>query len=138
MRIARLRKTDWSEADQSAEKVGWETTNRLRRRGTGWAADSFLWQGRCPFQRKDRVLPVFDEGDGRVMVEPLATVVHVRRYKVRGRTHAIVYIEFREARRRSLQRFAKQLGHGAERTLKRGGLVRDAEFANAVRHICEK
>jgi hypothetical protein len=135
LRIVKLKTISWSDIDDEESERGRKVVDKLRHHEKHWTTEEFSWRGKCSIQRHERVLQLHEEDDGRVMVSPLATALHIRQYKVQGRDRAIVYLERRTGRRQSFEALAKRLGHSSERKLNKGGIVRDEAFASLLRSI---
>lgn len=69
------------------------------------------------------VVQVLTENDGRRMISPPGTVVHTRVWRRAGTIFTFVYVELPKKRRIGLERLARQIGAGAEKRLRRGGVV---------------
>jgi hypothetical protein len=130
--LAQLRLEDWSERDQQLHDNGLSVAKKLRQHPRRWEMDDFRYVGKCPFVRHDVVIQVTDEGNGKVLVSPPGNVLHVLSGQREGSSKvSFVYLERPIRRRRQVKSLASALG-STQKQLRRGGLVRDWAFAQAL------
>jgi hypothetical protein len=130
--LAQLHLGDWSESEQSLHDAGLPIARKRREHPRTFQLDSFINTGRCPYQRGDVVIQVTDEGGGNVFVAPPGNVLHTRSGREAKANKTSVFVERPVRRRRTVKTLAKSLGHGALKRLRRGGIIRDAAFAQAL------
>jgi len=130
--LAQLKPTNWSEREQGLHETGLSEAKKHRRHSRSWIIDDFSWDGKCPFQKDDKVLQATDEGGGNVFITAPGRVIHVTpKERVGNRLVSFVFLERPDLRRRRIQNLARVIGCEV-RKLKRGGLVRDRSFAQAL------
>lgn len=123
---------DWSKRDQALHDAAEVVAKKRREHPRSYELDSFRWTGKCPFKRGDVVIQITDEGSaGRLMAAP-GNVLHVRTRSKKSRLMSFVYVERPARRRRQTKTVARKLGRGAVKQLRRGGLVRNAAFREAL------
>jgi hypothetical protein len=130
--LAQLQLEDWSERDQALHDNALPVAAKRRQHPRSFELDSFRWSGKCRYLRGDVVVQVTDEGSGSVLVSPPGNVLHVRTRRDGTRQVSFVYLELPARRRRPVKGLARVLGRGALKRLRRGGLIRDASFAQAL------
>jgi len=130
--LQQLKLGDLSERDQALRAAGLPVAEKRRQHPRSFELESFLYSGKCPYQRGDVVVQVTDEGDGKVLVTPPGNVLHVRSRRDGSRQVSFVYLECPARRRRSVQALGRALGRGAQKRLRRSGEIRDAAFAQAL------
>ena len=130
--LAQLVLRDWSESDQQIHDRGYERASKLRKHPRSFELDSFQWHAKCPYQRNDKVIQVVNEGGGRVLVSPPGNVRYTLTRRSANRKRSFVYIERPVRRRRPLKSLASAIGHGSLKRLRKGGIVRDAAFAQKL------
>jgi hypothetical protein len=130
--LAQLTLTEFSERDQALHDAALPVAKKRRQHPRSHELESFLWTGTCPYQRGDVVIQVTDEGGGRFLVTPPGNVLHVRTRKDGNRQVSFVYLERPARRRRSPETLARALGQDAMKRLRRGGMVRNAAFAQSL------
>ena len=130
--LAQLTLGEWSERDQALHDAAMVVARKRREHPRSYELESFRWPGKCPHQRGDVVIQVTDEGGGNVLVTPPGNVLHVRTRQGGHRQVSFVYLERPARRRRPVKTLARTLGRGALKRLRRGGIIRDAAFAQAL------
>jgi hypothetical protein len=128
--LSQLRLVTWSERDQALHDAALPVAAKRRQHPRSHTLDSFRVSGKCTVVRGDVVIQVTNEG-GRRLVSPPGNVLHVRTRREGNRQVSVVYLEVPNRRRRLAETLARALGEAPER-LKRGGVVRDAMFAQAL------
>jgi hypothetical protein len=123
IRVVHLSPTTFSAKDEKEAQVGKEIANRRREHPRSWKSDHFKWIGLCRIDARDRILMVNREENGRQLVDTIATVRYVRRYKTKRGNAAIVFYEHPHRRRQGLHSVASELGRGALKRLRRGGVL---------------
>lgn len=87
--------------------------------------DNFCWEGRCLFQKADRVIMVTEESNGQSFVTSPGKVVHIRPYTHHGKTRHWVYLDIpKDQRRRNVTSVSRQLGRNGRKLIATQGLVR--------------
>lgn len=132
VRLAQLKKVDWSDHDQAYYEAGLQVAKRRQKHPRSHELDSFRNSGKCPYQRGDVVIQVVDEGGGKFLVSPPGNVLHTRTRHAGNRTVSFVYLELPVRRRRPVQALAKSLGPGAQKQLRRNGQIRNEAFAREL------
>ena len=129
--LAQLKPIDWPERDLERYESGLVVAKQRRQHSRSFELDSFRWSGQCNYRRRDVVIQVTDEGNGKVLVSPPGNVLNVRppRNGIGGAT--FVYLEQPVTRRRQVKSLALALGC-AEQRLRRSGLIRDPSLAKAL------
>ena len=130
--LVQLTLGDWSGRDQALHDAALPVAKKRRHHPRSYELESFRWSGKCPYQRGDVVIQVTDECGGSFLVTPPGNVLHVRTRKDGNRQVSFVYLERPSRRRRPLKALALSLGPGALKSLRRGGIIRDAAFAQAL------
>jgi hypothetical protein len=123
IRVVHLSPVTFSDKDEEEAQVGKEIANRRREHPRSWKSDHFKWTGVCSINARDRILMINREENGRQMVDTIATVRYVRRYRTKRGNAAIVFYEHPHRRRRQLHAVASELGRGALKRLRRGGIM---------------
>lgn len=133
LRVAQLQVEEWTEAHQKTHDAGLsEAKHRRKRRGTD--VDSYRLTGSRLPSLFDDVIQITDEGDGSPLVSPPGKVIYLRKHRAGTRPCTFVYLEVPAGTRRTrLDALAKRLGRRAKKLLAKDGLVRNADFAEAVR-----
>ena len=121
IRVVMLTRNTLTEQEAAEAKAGAGVARTRRQHPRTWINDYFTWTGRCAMQPRDRILVITREADGRSLVDPIASVTHVRRYRTTRGDGAIVYFEHPDRRRRTLKAIALKLGRGALSRLRREG-----------------
>jgi hypothetical protein len=130
--LAQLQLEERSERDQSLHDAGLVIAKKRRAHTRSFELDSFRFSGRCNYQRGDVVIQVTDEGGGSFLASPPGNVLYVRTRNEGNRKISFVYLECPTRRRRSIKALAKTLGPGVLKSLRREGIVRNAEFAQKL------
>jgi len=130
--LAKLHLEDWSERDQALHDAALVVAKKRREHPRSFELESFRCTGKCAYRRGDVVVQVTGEGGGSVLVTPPGNVLHVRTRRDGRRQVSFVYLERPARRRRPVKTLARALGRGAQKRLRRDGLVRDAAFAQAL------
>ena len=108
--LAQLRLIEWSDRDQALHDAGLVVARKRREHPRTFKPTSFRVAGQCRDKPGDVVIEVTDEGAGKVLVSPLANVLHIRRRQdAKGRV-AFVYLEHASRPRRDVRKLASQLG----------------------------
>lgn len=115
--LVSLISTEWKDIDYQQEEAGWLHAERALTDSRGSAIDTFAWSGPGfldKVRRGERVLMSTREKQ-KVLVSPPGRVLDIRRYRVKSRRKAIVYVEVpKDKRRRELKSFLKSLGPAAK------------------------
>lgn len=130
--LAQLHLEHWSERDQAMHDAALVVARKRREHPRSFELESFRYTGKCPYHRDDVVIQVTDEGDGSVLVTPPGNVRHVRTRHDGKRQVSFIYLERPARRRRPVKTLARSLGRGASKRLRRGGLIRNAAFAQSL------
>ena len=133
--LAQLELEVWPERDQVLHDEALVVAKKRREHPRSYELDSFRNPGKCRYQPGDVVVQVTDEGEGSFLVAPPGNVLHVRTRRDANRQLSFVYLERPVRRRRSIKALASSLGRGAQKKLKKDGLVRDASFAQALFNV---
>jgi hypothetical protein len=137
--IVQLVREAWDDDATRNERLAMPVARRRLRSSRRFRVEDFHWIGRRFLDRFDRghsVIQVLEEDDGRCMVHAASRVIHVRRYKHNGKSHAIVFLEVsKKQRAKNVKRLIKQIGPAA-RALKKGParLIRDRALATALKN----
>ncbi|MCI0390522.1 MAG: phospholipase D family protein [Acidobacteria bacterium] len=132
LKLAQLKLEDWSEREYAIHDKGLATAKKRREHPRTFEPDSFCWVGQCPYQQKDVVIQITNEGKGRVFVSPPGEVLHVESEFDSGKEVSIVFVECPAHRRRRVRSVAKKLGKGSIALLRKNGLVRNRAIAEAL------
>jgi len=132
--IAKLKHASLPDGYSEHHDAGWEIAEKRSKQSRNYKMESFWWYQSCPFKQGDVVVQVTEYGDGKMLVSSPATVLYVLKRNIKGRDASFVYLERQNKRRRYLEPLAKDLGPGAEKRLRRGGVVRE-DFAHALMDI---
>ncbi len=130
--MAQLQLMNWPKTDQALHDEALPVAKKRRKHPRSFQLDSFRWTGKCPYVRGDIVVQVTDEGSGKVLVAPPGNVLHVRTRRHGTRQVSFVYLERPDCRRRPIKALARVLGRGAQKRLRRAGVIRDASFAQTL------
>lgn len=108
----------WKDIDYEQEEAGWAKAEKALTNPRKTEIETFGWWGPGfleKVKRGERVLMSTKEEKGRVFVSPPGRVLDIRRYRIKKRRKAIVYVEVpRGKRRRELKSFLKSLGPAAK------------------------
>jgi len=138
LRLAHLHIENWTEAYQKTHDAGLvEAKSRRKKHGT--EVDSYRLTGsRLPLLFDD-VIQITDEGHGSPLVAPAGKVIYLRTHRAGTRPCTFVYLEVPSGTRRTrLDALARRLGRGAKKLLAKDGLVRNADFALALRMALQR
>ena len=130
--LAQLHLVDWSEREQTLHDAGLPVARKRRQHRSTYELKSFIFTGKCAYQRGDVVIQVTDEGGGKVLVDPPGNVLHTRSARGGNANKTSVYVEVPARRRRRIKTLARAVGRGALKNLRRNGVVRDQAFAQAI------
>jgi len=130
--LAQLYLQVWTERDQAMHDAAWVVAKKRRVHPRSFELESFRHTGKCNYQRGDVVIQVTDEGGGRVLVTPPGNVLHVRARHDGKKQVSFIYLECSAQRRRPIKNFSRTLGRDTLKRLRRGGVVRDPAFAQAL------
>ncbi|HQN96273.1 MAG TPA: hypothetical protein PLM61_07870 [Thermoanaerobaculales bacterium] len=130
--LAQLDPEEPPASSKMAEEQGESRARTRMRHPRSHELERIWWHGNVvPLREGDVAVQILKEADGRRMVSPPGTVVHLERWR-RGRGGVtFVYLEVRKKRRKALNQLARQIGEGAEKRLSRGGTV-NQEFAKSL------
>ncbi len=121
--IAHLMAADWPEWTEEALERGHQAAKDRMNRRRRHAIDEFSWGKSPSFRPGDIVVQVVKEEDGRRMVSPPGTVLHIEKWKRRRDSRVFVYLEVPVRRRVQLDRLAGRVGAVGKKRLMRGGRV---------------
>jgi hypothetical protein len=131
LRLAQLYLEDYSKQEQALHDAAMPIAKRRQEHPRNFELDSFLHFGKCPYQRKDVVIQVTDEGSDGIWVTPPGNVLYVRTRRNGNKLVSAVCLERPARRRRQLKTFAQAV-RCSQKRLRRHGLVRDSAFAQAL------
>ncbi len=109
------------EGSEDAEEAGEAVAKGRRSHPRSHVIDDFWWRGPCPYQAGDIVIQVTADANGRKLVSPPGKVVHLRKWRGRGRGCTFVYLELPKRRRIGLKALEKRLKPASRKRLHRGG-----------------
>lgn len=121
--IAQLMAADWPEWTEEALERGHQAAKDRMKKRRRHAIDEFSWGESPSFRPGDIVVQVVKEEDGRRMVSPPGTVLHIEKWKRRRDSRVFVYLEVPVRRRVQLDRLAGRVGTVVKKRLMRGGKV---------------
>lgn len=124
--LAQLIAADWPEWTEKVLERGHQAAKDRMTRPRRHAIDEFSWDKRPSFRPGDIVFQVLKEDDGRRLVSPPGTVLHIERWKLNRDSSVFVYLEVPVRRRVQLERLAHRIGPGAKKRLMRGGKLSPA------------
>lgn len=133
--LAQLWSEDWTADDMALYDAGLPAAKKRQEHPRSYELDSFIYTGSCPYRRKDVVIQITDEGDGRSLMSAPGNVLHIRTRRYGTRQTSVVYLERPAYRRRSLKSVQRQLGRGSVKQLKRNGQVRNAAVARSLLNL---
>lgn len=115
--LVSLVSSEWTATDYEQEEAGWSQAEQAVSNTRKSAIDTFAWWGPGfldKVKRGERVLMSTREKK-KVLVSPPGRVLDIRRYRVKSRRRAIVYVEVpKDKRRRDQRSFLKSLGPAAK------------------------
>ncbi len=101
--------------------------------------DCFCEEGVCRFRKRELVIQVIEENNGKSYVSPPGTVVHIRPYTAHGKPRHWVYVDIpKDQRRRNVTKVAEQLGRNGRALIQTRGLIRSRKEAARLLRIWEK
>jgi hypothetical protein len=110
LRIVRLVLYDPSETMDVARKRGRKIARKLmKEKTTTHRIEDFDWSRPSTFYRKQWVLRITKDGDGRITVSPPARIIHLRKVRDAGRQKTIVFVEVAKRRALGLEALTKKL-----------------------------
>ena len=121
--IAQLVAADWPEWTDEALERGHQAAKDRMNRPRRHTIDKFSWGKNPSFRPGDIVVQVVKEEDGRRMVSPPGTVLHIEKWNRRRDSRVFVYLEVPVRRRVQLDRLAGRVGTVGKKRLMRGGKV---------------
>jgi hypothetical protein len=105
---------DWNDIDYEQEEAGWSRAEKAMTSPRKSEIETFVWWGPGfldNVRRGERVLMTTKMDKRKVLVSPPGRVLDIRRYRVKNKRKAIVYVEVPKGkRRRDLASFMKALG----------------------------
>lgn len=108
----------WQNVDYEQEEKGRPTAEKAMKNPRSSGLEDFQWSGGKILDRYkvgQRVIQCTKTDDNKVLVSPPSRIVSVRRYTVKGKKRAIVYLEVpKKYRRRQLASFLLSLGASAK------------------------
>ena len=116
----------------AALEAGEKEAEGRRQRGKDHCVESFYWWGRSSWRTGQLGMEVFKERSGRRTVSPPGHVIHLRRWRSGKRRATCVFVEFPDRDWMSFSSLKRRFGQDTERYLKRGGFVRDQNFAKRL------
>jgi hypothetical protein len=109
----------WQDVDYDQEEKGTPTAEKAMKNPRSSELEVFRWSGGKILERYkvgQRVIQCTKTNDNKVLVSPPSRIVSVRRYTVKGKKRAIVYLEVpKKYRRRQLASFLRSLGASAKK-----------------------
>lgn len=108
----------WQDVDYEQEEKGRPTAEKAMKNRRSSELEDFQWSGGKILERYkvgQRVIQCTKTDDDKVLVSPPSRIVSIRRYTVKGKKRAIVYLEVpKKYRRRQLASFLRSLGASAK------------------------
>jgi len=105
---------DWKDIDYEQEQAGWSRAEKAIRNPQDSGIETFVWWGPGfldKVKRGERVLMNTKMDSGKVLVSPPGRVLDIRRYRVKKKIRAMVYVEVPKRKRgRNLASFMRALG----------------------------
>lgn len=105
---------DWNDGDYEQEEEGWSRAEKAMTNPRKSEIETFVWWGPGfldKVKRGERVLMNTKMDKRKILVSPPGRVLDIRRYRVKKRRKAIVYVEVPKGmRRRDLASFMRALG----------------------------
>ena len=130
--IAQIRLQDWPEDLERLHDKGLSVAKKRREHPRSFELESFRWSGKCAYRTGDKIVQIIDMGRGKRLATVPANVLYVRADRYKDRQVTFVFVERPVRRRRSVEALARTLGSRALRRLKKSGIVRDPDFAQAL------
>lgn len=123
VRVVHLENTTFSEHEEKEISVGRKIAKRRSRHQRSWVSDEFKYPSSTRIQHNDRILVVTTYDRGKQLVEPIATVIYVRRSRNKSGKGAFVFYERKNLRCWQLKTIAERLGPKVAKKLRRSGLL---------------
>lgn len=116
--LVSLVSSKWKDIDYEQEEAGWSQAEKALTNPRKSDIETFAWWGPGfleKVKRGERVLMSTKIDKRKVLVSPPGRLLDIRRYRVKSRKRAIVYVEVpRDKRRRDMNSFLKSLGPAAK------------------------
>src|SRR3989344_186638 len=131
----------WQDIDYDQEEKGRPTAEEAIKNPRTFELEDFQWSGGTIISRYkvgQRVIQCTKTSSGKVLVSPPSHVVSIRRYSVKGKKRAIVYLEVpKKYRRRHIDSVVRSLGSSAKQlgNPRRTKLLRDPGLIYALGHL---
>jgi hypothetical protein len=129
--LAQLHLEGYSEREQALHDVAIPVAKKRQKHPRSYELDSFLHEGKCPYQRGDVVIQVTDEGSSGILVTPPGNVLYVRTRREGNKLVSVICLERPAMRRRQLKSLVRALGF-ARKHLRRQGIIRNPSRAQAL------
>ena len=138
--LTKLRLQTWSDQDNALQEAARPIARKRQKHPDTFVLECFRYAGKCPFEPGDVVIQVTLQHDGRTLVSSPGEVVYLKTRestreipgKERGKV-SFVYLERPAKRRREASALARSLRCPVDKL--RGGLVRNADFAEALLRV---
>jgi hypothetical protein len=105
---------EWNDVDYKQEEAGWSRAENAMTSPRKSEIETFVWWGPGfleKVKRGERVLMTTKIDKRKVLVSPPGRILDIRRYRVKKKSKAIVYVEVPKGkRRRDLASFKRALG----------------------------
>jgi phospholipase D-like protein len=116
--LVSLVSSEWKEVDYEQEEAGWSQAEKALTNPRQSEIETFAWWGSGfleKVKRGERVLMTTKIDKRKILVSPPGRVLDIRRYRVKSRKRAIIYVEVpKDKRRRDMNSFIKSLGPAAK------------------------
>lgn len=127
----------WQDIDYEQEEKGRPIAKKAVKNPRAFELQEFLWSARAIPRYKVgiRIIQCTKTREGKVLVSPPSRIVSVRKYSVKGKKRAIIYLkEPKKYRRRNIDSVLRSLGHNAKHlgNPRRTKQLRDPELIDAL------
>jgi hypothetical protein len=127
----------WQDIDYEQEEKGRTIAEKAVKNPRAFELKEFQWSRGAISRYKVgiRIIQCTKTSDGKLLVSPPSRVVSVRKYSVKGKRRAIIYLETpRKYRRRNIDSVPRSLGPNAEHLWnpRRTKQLRDPELIYAL------
>lgn len=129
--LAHLEYISPPEGSEAAQEKGSIIAKKRMEKPRSHELDEMWRMGKCPFREGEKVIQILKEADGRQMVSPPGTIVHIQRWEKVDLKYSFMYLELPKHKRIEINRLAHIIGRGARKRLLRSGPL-NALFAEKL------
>lgn len=131
--LAQLNRDEPPAESEKAQKTGLKKAKKEMKEPKRHKLDDFWHKGNCSYRLGDIVIQVVKEGDGRRMVSPPATIVHLEPWQDKKKKYTFTYLEMPNKKRMRLEKLASKLGKGTKKKLEKDGKVSTSFALNLMK-----